>query len=287
MFKKNRIARSDLCGDVYICIDIILMAKNKPADNQFILHEKYLARLIVARWASLPTVGANEYGLTIQLKFSVLCTAPQVGDPIFCGLKAVVYVIARRYATNPRETHVSPTARTFLNGLGISWSQHPNNGLPLQHNKIAIICEFGQCDPINGYQSIIKWERATDTIAQHYIVQAISAPTRLQIVGLEFPKECRVKRGKIEVTLRSIRDWYVLKLLSKNHFYREIDLIKHAWDITGKTHPTEIMATVYDMIRRLNENIKRLRIHIVNDRNGNYSLENIRLNQRNSHRSLD
>ena len=38
-------------------ISDMIMAKNKPADNQFALHEKYLARLIVARWASLPTVG--------------------------------------------------------------------------------------------------------------------------------------------------------------------------------------------------------------------------------------
>ena len=162
-----------------------------------------------------------EYGLIIQLKFSVLCMVPQVGDPTFCGLDAVIYIYVRVDTSNPTEIYINPIARTFLNDLGIAWQRYPNGGLPLQHNKTAIICEFGQCDPVNGYQSILKWERATDTITQYYITQATSAHTRLQIVGLEFPKECVVKRGKIEVTLRSIRDWYVLKLLLENHAYKQ------------------------------------------------------------------
>ena len=44
------------------------MAKNNPADNQFAPQEKYLARIIAARWTSLPTVGPNEPGLMIQVK---------------------------------------------------------------------------------------------------------------------------------------------------------------------------------------------------------------------------
>jgi len=268
-------------------IDGMIMAKNKPADNQFALHEKYLARLIVARWASLPTVGLMEYGLTIQLKFSVLCMVPQVGDPTFCGLEAVIYIHVRMDTSNPTEIYVSPTARRFLDDLGVSWQQYPNSGLSLRHNEIAIICEFGQCDPVNGYQSILRWECATDTITQYYIAQATQTHTRLQIVGLEFPKECVVKRGKIEVTLRSIRDWYALKLLSENNSYKGAHLVEHAWTITGKTHPLRIMATVYDVIRRLNKNIKDLQINIVNDRNGNYSLKDVRPNQSPAHRPSD
>lgn len=264
------------------------MAKNQLAHNQFALHEKYLARLIIARWASLPTVGPTEYGLTIQLKFSVLCTIPPVGNPIFCGLEAVLYIYVRMDTPNPTETYISPTARTFLNDLGISWQQYSNDGLPLQHNKTAIICEFGQCDPVNGYQSILKWECTTDIITQNLITSAIKT-AKSQIVGLEFPKDCVVKRGKIVVTLRSVRDWHVLKLLSENHHYKGKLLVEHAWNTTGKAPPeTEtIMATVYDVIRRLNKQIADLQIHITNDRNGNYSLQNIRLNQTGAHRSSD
>ena len=258
------------------------MAKNKPADNQFIPQEKYLARIIAARWASLPTVGLNEYGLTIQLKFSVLCMVPQVGDPTFCGLAPVISVHVSIYASNPTEIHISPTARRFLDDFGISWQQYPNSGLPLSHNKIAIICEFGQCDPVYGYQSILKWERTTDTITQNLIIQAIKTD-RLQIVGLEFPKECIVKREEEERKLRSIRDWHVLKLLSENNHYKGTLLIEHAWKITGKTPPPEIIPTVYDVIRRLKNAIKRLDINIENDRNGNYSLADTRLNQTGSH----
>ena len=133
-----------------------IMAKNKPADNQFIVGEKYLARVITARWASLPTVGPTEYGLTIQLKFSVLCTIPPVGNSTFCGCEAVIYIIVRMDASNPREININPTPRRFLNDLDISWCSYPNNGSLLSHNEIAIICEFGQCDPVNGYQSILK-----------------------------------------------------------------------------------------------------------------------------------
>ena len=263
------------------------MAKNKQADNQFAIREKYLARLIVARWASLPTIGPVEYGLTIQIKFSVLCTNPQVGNPVFCGREAVIYIVVRMDAANPTQVNINRTAQTFLDDLGIAWQQYPNNGLSLRHNETTIVCEFGQCDPVNRYQSIIKWERTTDTIAQHLITSAMTTGTRSQIVELEFPKERVVKRGKTNVTLRSVRDWHVLKLLSVNNHYKGTDLIEHAWTITGKTSPTEIMPTVYDVIRRLREKIRSLQIDIVNDQNGNYSLEDIRPNQTCSHRSSD
>lgn len=262
------------------------MAKNKPADNQFALQEKYLARLITARWASLPTVGPTEYGLTIQLKFSVLCMATPVGNPVFCGREAVVYVIVRMDTSNPTEMHISPTARRFLDDLGISWRQYPNSELSLQHNETAIICEFGQCDPVNGYQSILKWECTTDIITQRLITSAMKTD-RSQIVGLKFPKECVVKRGKIVVTLRSVRDWYVLKLLSENRHYKGKLLVEHAWTTAGKTTPPETMQTAYDVIRRLKMEIADLQISIVNDRNGNYWLADIRLNQTNSYISSD
>src|SRR5271157_4180869 len=57
----------------------MIMAKNKPADNQFTLQTKYLVRIIAARWNSMPTVGLNEPALTIQVKLSILCTAPSGG----------------------------------------------------------------------------------------------------------------------------------------------------------------------------------------------------------------
>lgn len=110
---------------------------------------------------------------------------------------------------------------------------------------------------------------------------------RSQIVGLEFPKECVVKRGKIVVTLKSVRDWHVLKLLTGNHHYKGSLLVEHAWAIAGKTPPTETMATAYDVIRRLREKIADLQIDIVNDRNGNYSLQDARPNQGGCHRSSD
>ena len=86
------------------------------------------------------------------------------------------------------------------------------------------------------------------------------------------------------MTLRSIRDWHVLKLLTENHSYNGSDLIRRAWIITRKTPPNEIMATVYDVIRRLKKEIECLQIHIVNDRNGNYSIADTRLSQTRAHR---
>ena len=113
---------------------VLSMAKNKPADNQFTVGEKYLARIIAARWNSLPTVGRSEPTLTIQVKLSILCTVPPVGEPILCGLEAVIFIpvtikqsprLLDDTSVDQATPRISDVAHGFLNDLGISWPQYP------------------------------------------------------------------------------------------------------------------------------------------------------------------
>ena len=249
------------------------MAKTKPADNRFTPGEQYLARIIVARWTSLPTIVPNEYGLAIQVKLSVICTAPPVGDPIFCGSEAVIYITVRMDTKTPTEVGISPTPRRFLDDLGINWSQYPSDGYPLQHNENAIFCEFGNSDPVNGYQSICKWKLAPVTITQNLIAQASQGS--VTITGLGFPSELWVSRGKIPpVKLSSILQWHALRAFAQSNHYKGTDLVKHVWSIVGKPAPetAKINDTVTKLISKLRQSIKCLYLDIVSDWHGNYTL---------------
>ena len=264
------------------------MAKNKPADNQFTVGEKYLARIITARWTSLPTVGPNEAGLAIQIKLSVLCTAPTNGDSTFWGLEAVIFIPV---AIDPSPTSRRPTIRisdigaNFLNDFGIAVPQYPNRTSLLQHNGAGIICEFGSTDPVHGYQSILQWELVTDTKMQSLITMAMKAGAKPPMIsGLKFfPDKLVVTRYGAPVEIKSILQWNALQILASNNSYKGIDLVKHAWAKSNKTPPgaVEIMDTVYKLISMLNnqldEHIKDLQLKIVNHRNGYYSLKDLAL----------
>ena len=154
----------------------------------------------------------------------------------------------------------------------------PIGGHPYSMIRCAIICEFGPGDSVNGYQSIVKWERITDSDSQQLIAQALQTGTASRISGLKFPNKMIVTRHtitEVPVTLRSIRDWKVLKLLAENQSYRGIDLVKDVWPATKKEVPEEIEDTVYGVICRLKKKIKCLGLDIENDRNGYYSLEDV------------
>lgn len=261
------------------------MAKNKPADNQFTQGEKYLARIITARWTSLPTVGPNEAGLAIQIKLSVLCTAPTNGDPTFCGLEVVVFLpitigLRRNGAydnSRQRTIRISDIGRNFLNDFGISDPQYPKHETILSHNGAGIICEFGPTDPVNGYQSILKWALITDDRMQGLITTAIKAGARPpRIIGLKFPKVLVVTRYG-ETVLRSKLHWHALKLLAQNNSYNGDELVRDAWTNANKEPPDNTEHyTTYQLISTLNahltEHIKKLRLKIENDRCGNYTL---------------
>lgn len=252
------------------------MAKSGPAHTLFISGEQYLARLIMARWTSLPTIIPDEYGLAIQLKLNVLTTVPTTGEPTLCGREACLYIHVRMDATTSTETRIGPTARRIFNDLGILWPQYPSHGSPLTHNERAIICEFGQADPVNGYQSLQKWYPAPDNVVQSLIAQAtINCKPHCNIIGLEFPSQLVIKRDLIERKVRSLRDWYMLRLLAGNYNYNGIALLDHACEIVGKSPPDNKEDTIYGTISRLKPILADLGLVIINDRNMNYSLTNI------------
>lgn len=238
------------------------------------MREKYLARIIAARWTSLPTVGVNEAGFAIQIKLSILCTAPTNGTPTFCGVEAVIYFPPTILPSNPRKLKFSSIARDFLNNFKISEPLYPNHNPKLEHNGAGIICEFGPTDPINGYQSIMLWEPIANNEFAGLITTAIKTRSGPQILisGLQFPMEHVVTRNGKEVNILSLREWHALKLLAENHHYNGEDLVKHAWTNSGKVHPGEAKETMYHLIPKLRAYIKKLQLGIVNDRNGNYSL---------------
>lgn len=255
----------------------MIMAKTKPADNKFIPQEKYLARIIAARWTSLPTVGPDEAGLAIQVKLSVLCTAPKDREPTFCGLEAVIFIPITVDPSSPRAIRISDIGASFLNDFGISDLQYPNRDSLLRHNGVGIICEFGPTDPVNGYQSILKWAPTTDDRMQGLISTAIKTGAKPpRIIGLKFPKVLVVTRYG-ETKLRSKLHWHALKLLAQNNSYNGDELVKHAWTNANKTPPDNTEHyTTYQLIRMVNahvkDHIKKLRLKIENDRNGNYTL---------------
>lgn len=184
------------------------MAKSGPAHTLFTPGVQYLASLIIAKWTSFPTIVPNEYGLAIQLKLKIIVTVPQIGDPTFCGLEAVMYIHVRMDTETPTDVTISPTPRRFLETFGINWRTYPNNGSPLPHNENIIFCEFGNCDPVNGYQSITKWKLAPTS--QNIIAQAIVNSKGSGVVtGLQFPRPLWVSRGDLpSVKLSSIFQWH-------------------------------------------------------------------------------
>lgn len=256
------------------------MAKSKPADNQFTVGEKYLARILAARWNSIPTVGAGEVGLIIQIKLSILCAVNPDGVPGPCACEVVIYIVPT-ISSSGGTLRISKIANKFLDELGVSWPQGTDRGSSLQYDTRAthaIICEFGPGDSVNGFQSIVKWERITDASSQQLIAQALQTGTTSRIIGLKFPQKLIVTRHtitEVPVKLRSIRDWNVLRLLAENSSYRGIDLVQDVWTATQKEIPEEIEDTVYGVISRLKKKIACLSLDIENDRNGNYSLEDI------------
>lgn len=264
------------------------MAKNKPADNQFTVGEKYLARIITARWCSLPTVGVNEAGLAIQVKLSILCSAPTNDIPVFCGLEAVIYVLVAVNPSNSKELRISSAARDFLDAFGIPQLQYPNRGPSLPHNSAGIICEFGPADPVNRYQSILVWEPVTDTISQHLVTMAIKTGTSpLVITGLEFPEELVATRfGGKPVHLHSLRDWHALKLLvertqrSVNRYYNGQQLCEDACKLSGaKRVPESLRATTDQLIHRLKPVAIALKLELKSVGSGNYILKDLARNQ--------
>ncbi len=260
---------------------VLTMAKNKPADNRFTLHEKYLARTIAAKWNSLPTVGANETGLAIQIKLSVLCTTPTDGDPIFCGREVVIYLYPIIIDhSNPTELKIGDVARDFMGDLGISWPQHPmNSKVLLQHNSGGIICEFGPPDQAYGFQSIVAWDPVADSIAQQLIAKSITVGTNI-IVGLEFPQELIATRFGIVKQLK-LQDWHALKLLysrsqcGANRFYNGEELLSEALTAAHRSTPPSKKNTRYQLIHRLKEPLKYLKLEIKNYGKGNYALRDL------------
>ena len=252
------------------------MAKNKPADNQLTVGEKYLARIIAARWSSLPTVGKNEAGLAIQIKLSVLCTAPlnQYSSLLWIG-GCVYFIPPTIVPSNPQKIKVQfYSSRFFSMILGLLSHLYPNHNSKLEHNGAGIICEFGPTDPINGYQSILLWEPVTNDEFAGLIATAIKTGSKPQIHinGLDFPMDHVVTRNGKEVYILSLQEWHALKLLAENQRYNGEDLVKHAWTKAGKTPPEEVKSTMYTLISKLKDYIERLKLYIHNDRNGKYSL---------------
>ena len=155
---------------------------------------------------------------------------------------------------------INPTPRRFLEDFGIRWPQYPSDGLILRHNENAIICEFGQADPINGYQSITEWTLTPISLAQSLVAQALVNSTQT-ILDITFPSLQWVTRGKLPpVKLTSILQWHALRILTQNHHYKGVDLVRHIWSLVGKPPPehSTIKSTATKLMSKLRHSIYAL-----------------------------
>lgn len=289
---RARVATPSMQSHYHICWDgvVFTMAKNKPAHNQFEQETKYLAQITQVRWTSLPTIGLNEAGLTIQIKLCVLCTTPPTGSPAFCGREAVVYIYVHIDSTNPTDLRISDAAEDFLDKLGIKLPLVPDRERSIHPRSNTIICEFGVPDIINGYQSITRWFPVDNNVAQGLVASSIATGTMPNpIADVEFPRPLVVTRYGITLKLRPQR-YHALKLLydraqiSSAGFYNSRDLMRDAYTKAGLHIPRSVEATTEQLIHKTRIDIKALKLDIENMGAGNYAL--VDKDQTSGHKSI-
>ena len=252
---------------------------NSQADQSFrsVAGKRSNRRAVYLGDPRLALLGRSPVGVE---KSALTAPCPVAAGSVFSG--KVQYLSITVDPSSPRVIRISDIGASFLNDFGITVLQYPNRTSLLSHNGLGIICEFGPTDPVNGYQSILLWEPATNAEMQELIRTAIQTGARPPMISeLKFPDERVVIRYGAPVEIKSVLQWNALKILASNNSYRGIDLVKHAWANSNKTPPgaDEIMDTVYKLISMLNnqlgEHIEDLQLKIVNHKNGYYSLKDL------------
>ncbi|HMB07569.1 MAG TPA: hypothetical protein VKP69_28040 [Isosphaeraceae bacterium] len=130
------------------------MAKTRRAATEYKRGKWHLARILEARWASLPGVGPDAPTiLVLQIKLTVPYyweaqpgTNLDANTPLeIVGSEAVVYVPCTK-----DRAPLTDEGDCFLHELGV---RREATSDPLEHTDAWFKCEFGPIDPIYGYHT--------------------------------------------------------------------------------------------------------------------------------------
>lgn len=228
------------------------MAKTKEAGNTFEPGRDCLARIISARWSSLPTVGPSDFNLVVQVKLSVLCYLGE-RDPEFVGREAVVFLPVVKQRTIYRPT--TEVGEQFARDISLRIVVEESNGR-LDHDDQTIVCKFAREDPIHRFQSIDWWRLATREESARFMNKAMkSSGRRPPAFGLTFPcafvafhKDQEIKFGKVKVS------YFILKRLAQRYpdYYPSRELTA-AWTDCGRAVPSEFEISVSTAVSKLRD----------------------------------
>ena len=253
------------------------MAKTKTAGNTFEPGREYLARVISAQLASLPTVGAGGLGLAVQVKLSVLCRLRESEAPESVGREAVVFLPIEMEGATYRP-FAEPGGK-FGREIGLRLAVHGPGGR-LEHDEKAIVCRFGPEDPVHKFQSIEDWRSAAPEESSRIVSRAMkSSGRRAPAFGLAFPGPLAATRGERTMSFgRAKVGYFILRRLAMSYpaFYPANDLGAAAWSDCGRDMPDGLEASMWTAVSKLRRLIEPCGLTVERNTGEGYRLAEIK-----------
>jgi hypothetical protein len=253
------------------------MAKTKEAGNTFEPGREYHSRIIAAQWSSVPTVGAGDLGLAVQVKLSVLCLLHDKETPEVVGREAVVFVpVAAKGATYRPSTEIG---ERFAREIGLRIVVHGPGG-QLGHGGPPIICKFGPVDPVYKFQSIEWWRLATPEESSRFLSRAMKhSGRRPPAFGLAFPGPYVATRDGHTIAFgRAKVSYFILKQLAARYpaCYPTNDLGSAAWSDCDREMPSGLEQSIWTAVSKLRGLIRPCGLTVERDGGEGYRLAEIK-----------